>query len=178
MAQCRAVHREFAQRRSVKHGRHPQHFRRRAAGTYPAIGICVAQSRVDQGVRMLRRPKIRWITQTGWLRIQRKHSGPSCWRCRVSARKLPMPFCFMRSVILYLSLTNICGELSHAMSWLPRTQRYTELQSLGDRAVASGTAEETARHANELHALIVEVGKRHCGTNPRCEGCPLQPFLP
>lgn len=56
--------------------------------------------------------------------------------------------------------------------------RYAELQSLGDRAVASATREETARHANELHALIVEVGKRHCGTNPRCEGCPLEPFLP
>ncbi len=56
--------------------------------------------------------------------------------------------------------------------------RYTELQLLGDQAVASGTAEETARHANELHALIVEVGKRHCGTTPRCDGCPLAPFLP
>lgn len=56
--------------------------------------------------------------------------------------------------------------------------RYAELQLLGDRTVASETAEETARHANELHALIVEVGKRHCGTTPRCDGCPLQPFLP
>lgn len=56
--------------------------------------------------------------------------------------------------------------------------RYVELQALGDAAVASSTAEETVRHANELHALIVEVGKRHCGTVPRCEGCPLQRFLP
>lgn len=55
---------------------------------------------------------------------------------------------------------------------------YAELQSLGDGAIASPTREETARHANELHALIVEVGKRHCGTTPRCEGCPLRPFLP
>ncbi len=56
--------------------------------------------------------------------------------------------------------------------------RYTELQKLGDRAVASASEKETARHANELHALIVEVGKQHCGTAPRCEGCPLAPFLP
>jgi endonuclease-3 related protein len=56
--------------------------------------------------------------------------------------------------------------------------RYAELQQLGDAAVASTTSEETARHANELHALIVEVGKRHCGSSPRCEGCPLAPFLP
>lgn len=56
--------------------------------------------------------------------------------------------------------------------------RYAELQALGDRTVASDSRAETARHANELHALIVEVGKRHCGTVPRCESCPLRPFLP
>lgn len=61
---------------------------------------------------------------------------------------------------------------------LPANARYAELQALGDGAIASLTREETARHANELHALIVEVGKLHCGTTPRCEGCPLQPFLP
>ena len=56
--------------------------------------------------------------------------------------------------------------------------RYAELQSLGDTAIASATTQEAASHASELHALIVEVGKRHCGTTPRCEGCPLQPLLP
>lgn len=61
---------------------------------------------------------------------------------------------------------------------VPPNARYAELQLLGNQAVASETTEETARHANELHALIVEVGKRHCGTAPRCDGCPLQPFLP
>ncbi len=61
---------------------------------------------------------------------------------------------------------------------LPPNARYADLQTLGDGAVSSPTSEEMARHANELHALIVEVGKRHCGTTPRCEGCPLQPFLP
>lgn len=29
---------------------------------------------------------------------------------------------------------------------------------------------------NEYHALLVEVGKRHCRPRPICEGCPLQPF--
>lgn len=60
---------------------------------------------------------------------------------------------------------------------LPANARYAELQSLGDGAIASATREETAHHANELPALIVEVGKRDCGATPRCEGCPLQPFL-
>lgn len=61
---------------------------------------------------------------------------------------------------------------------LPANARYADLQVLGDGAIASLTREETARHANELHALIVEVGKRHCGTTPRCEECPLRRFLP
>jgi len=30
---------------------------------------------------------------------------------------------------------------------------------------------------NEFHALIVKVGKEHCGREPDCEGCPLQRFL-
>lgn len=64
----------------------------------------------------------------------------------------------------------------HAL--LPANARYAELQSLGEYAIASASPEETSRHGNELHALIVEVGKQHCGTVPRCEGCPLQPFLP
>lgn len=56
--------------------------------------------------------------------------------------------------------------------------RYADLQALGDAAIRSASPAETARHANEFHALIVEVGKRHCGPVPHCEGCPLEPFLP
>jgi endonuclease-3 related protein len=33
-----------------------------------------------------------------------------------------------------------------------------------------------ARLYNEYHALIVAVGKRHCGPKARCEGCPLERF--
>ncbi len=29
---------------------------------------------------------------------------------------------------------------------------------------------------NEYHALLVAVGKRHCKTRARCEGCPLESF--
>lgn len=29
------------------------------------------------------------------------------------------------------------------------------------------------RFCDESHALLVELGKRHCRTKPRCEGCPL-----
>ncbi len=31
---------------------------------------------------------------------------------------------------------------------------------------------------NEYHALIVRLGKDYCRPTPRCENCPLQPFLP
>jgi endonuclease III related protein len=32
---------------------------------------------------------------------------------------------------------------------------------------------------NEMHGLIVGVGKHYCGkSRPKCDGCPLQPFLP
>ena len=32
---------------------------------------------------------------------------------------------------------------------------------------------ELASHYNEFHALMVQIGKTHCGRTPRCEGCPL-----
>ncbi len=31
---------------------------------------------------------------------------------------------------------------------------------------------------NEYHALIVRLGKEHCNTKPKCNGCPLECFLP
>lgn len=31
---------------------------------------------------------------------------------------------------------------------------------------------------NEYHALIVALGKEHCRARPRCDGCPLQRWLP
>jgi endonuclease-3 related protein len=36
---------------------------------------------------------------------------------------------------------------------------------------------EDARLYNEYHALIVRLGKEHCNTRPKCEGCPLERFL-
>jgi endonuclease-3 related protein len=55
--------------------------------------------------------------------------------------------------------------------------KYSEIQALGEAAFAPERSrenlDELARHYNEFHALIVEIGKRHCGRVPRCEGCPL-----
>jgi endonuclease-3 related protein len=51
--------------------------------------------------------------------------------------------------------------------------RYGELQQLALGAFALERVTELLGHYNEFHALIVEVGKEHCGGVPRCDGCPL-----
>ena len=46
---------------------------------------------------------------------------------------------------------------------------------------AMSTAHRTAlvQVYNEMHGLIVGIGKHHCGkSNPKCDDCPLRPFLP
>ena len=51
----------------------------------------------------------------------------------------------------------------------PPTDRYSVL------ARAVGDAKEWGREfCDESHALLVEVGKRHCHPRPRCDGCPLR----
>lgn len=60
---------------------------------------------------------------------------------------------------------------------LPENAKYREIQALAEAAFAEDAAresrEELARHYNEFHALIVQVGKSHCGRVARCEGCAL-----
>lgn len=50
---------------------------------------------------------------------------------------------------------------------------YESLATLTRSAFASHPAAERARLFNEAHALIVAVGKAHCGRTANCEGCPL-----
>lgn len=50
---------------------------------------------------------------------------------------------------------------------------YVALTDLTERAFGSDPAENRANLYNEFHALVVAVGKAHCGRNPRCENCPL-----
>jgi len=58
----------------------------------------------------------------------------------------------------------------------PEKQSYDQLQQLAWSAFAGERGKERVRHANEFHALIVMVGKEHCGPRPRCAGCPLARF--
>ena len=41
----------------------------------------------------------------------------------------------------------------------------------------SGLEKDAALY-NEYHALLVRLGKLHCGRRPNCEGCPLAELLP
>jgi endonuclease III-like uncharacterized protein len=45
--------------------------------------------------------------------------------------------------------------------------------------MSTGPRTPVAQTYNEMHALIVAVGKNHClKARPNCEGCPLRRFLP
>lgn len=70
----------------------------------------------------------------------------------------------------------------HAL--VPEKAKYAEIQTLAEEAFAPRRGQaregpsELARHYNEFHALIVQIGKLHCGRIPRCEECPLRFDLP
>jgi endonuclease-3 related protein len=55
---------------------------------------------------------------------------------------------------------------------------YNEIQALALKAFAGDPDVSLRGHYNEFHALIVQVGKEHCGPIPRCEDCPLAGFHP
>ena len=57
-----------------------------------------------------------------------------------------------------------------------RDRKYGEVQQLVDDAFANDPAEFRLQLYNEFHALVVAVGKHHCGPQPHCEGCPLAAF--
>ncbi len=58
----------------------------------------------------------------------------------------------------------------------PERATYDELQQLAWRAFGEERGHASVAHASEFHALIVMVGKEHCGPRPRCAGCPLASF--
>jgi len=61
---------------------------------------------------------------------------------------------------------------------LPEEAKYNEIQSLAIDALNDEPPETRTQHYNEFHALVVMVGKTHCGPKPKCEGCPLAKFTP
>jgi endonuclease III related protein len=67
---------------------------------------------------------------------------------------------------------------------LPEKARYGEIQALAEQAFAPKPGEpaenpaDLARHYNEFHALVVQIGKLHCRRVAHCENCPLRFDLP
>ncbi len=57
-----------------------------------------------------------------------------------------------------------------------RDRKYGHVQQLVDTAFAHDPPEFRTQLLNEFHALVVAVGKNHCGPKARCEGCPLAHF--
>jgi endonuclease-3 related protein len=58
-----------------------------------------------------------------------------------------------------------------------RDRKYFEVQQLVDLSFAQDPPEFRSQLLNEFHALVVAVGKNHCGPRARCEGCPLASFI-
>ena len=56
---------------------------------------------------------------------------------------------------------------------LEERARYGGVQTLALEAFAEDEPGALLAHYNEFHALIVMVGKTHCGGTPHCENCPL-----
>jgi endonuclease-3 related protein len=61
---------------------------------------------------------------------------------------------------------------------LPEGTTYAGIQQLGLAAFAGNSPLTRKEHFSEFHAVIVQVGKHHCGPQPRCEGCPLAFDMP
>lgn len=58
---------------------------------------------------------------------------------------------------------------------IPARARYVEVQQLAFSAFAEERDPTAlAGHCNEFHALIVQIGKDHCGRTPDCSHCPLR----
>jgi len=57
--------------------------------------------------------------------------------------------------------------------WIAQNASYADIAELFTDALPNKT-----QLFNEYHALIVKLGKEHCKKNARCEGCPLEKWLP
>ena len=65
------------------------------------------------------------------------------------------------------------ARILHRHGLIDRDATYDDIQAL-----LQGNLPDDVPMLKEYHALLVEVGKRHCRKRaPRCSGCPLEPYL-
>ena len=65
------------------------------------------------------------------------------------------------------------AERHRLLAPVPGRRGYESLATLTLQAFASDSPADHTRLFNEAHALVVAVGKTHCGRVPSCTGCPL-----
>lgn len=73
------------------------------------------------------------------------------------------------------------AEINKRDSVPPRLRSENAFPSTAHTPSAMSTANRSTltQVYNEMHGLLVGVGKHFCGkSRPNCDGCPLQPFLP
>src|SRR5256885_1601003 len=78
--------------------------------------------------------------------------------------------CGARENCLLVECAMVAGNLTRARE-----------KSLGHRpsAMSSKERSDSVQPLNEFHALLVQVGKKHCHkAKPDCRECPLRRFLP
>jgi endonuclease III related protein len=61
---------------------------------------------------------------------------------------------------------------------VPVSSKYAEIRQFAQSAFGTASSPTLTQHYNEFHAVIVQVGKRHCGRAAKCESCPLSFDLP
>jgi endonuclease III related protein len=71
----------------------------------------------------------------------------------------------------------VLEESSKSLGKRPKLEIGIPIHAPSPMSTARRTA--LAQVYNEMHGLIVAVGKHHCHkSQPHCDGCPLQPYLP
>jgi len=78
------------------------------------------------------------------------------------------------------SLEPVARELAGPRaSSVPRLEAETGGAAHPPSAMSTASRTAVVQIYNEMHGLIVGIGKHYCGkSQPKCDGCPLQPFLP
>jgi endonuclease-3 related protein len=62
--------------------------------------------------------------------------------------------------------------------WSTRATRDEDLAGVFESEICPGSHADRVLQLQEMHALLVRLGKEHCRTRPRCEGCLLERLLP
>ena len=78
------------------------------------------------------------------------------------------------AILLYLFDRPVWIADQYAARLFERLHGSAYDERLQNRLLRAWTEAERTADLQELHALIVAHGKRHCRSNPVCDGCPLR----